>query len=108
MIEPVTAGVIAVLSGGSIFVTWVTVKAWPVIRRLNRFMDDVAGTPARPGVPASPGLMERVASLEDDVRIVKGEVKNSHRSNLREDLDGVAAGVRELHQRWGTSPRKET
>lgn len=88
--DPLAAAVVAVLSGGSAVLTFITVKVWPFVRKLNHFVDDVAGEPARRGVPARPGLMERMATVETDLRIVKAEVKNSHSSNLRNDLDQVA------------------
>lgn len=54
-------------------VTWLTVAGgifvslkWviPLGRKVSHFIDDVAGEPERPGVPARPGLMERVTSIE--------------------------------------------
>lgn len=39
-------------------------KLHPVSRRLVHLIDDLAGENARPGVPARPGLMERVAGNE--------------------------------------------
>ena len=89
--DPLVTGVIAVLSTGSAVATWIGVKVWPFVRKLNHFVDDVAGEPPRRGVPARPGLMERMSTVETDLRIVKAEVKNSHGSNLRDDLDRVEA-----------------
>ena len=39
-------------------------KLWPLSKRITHLIDDLAGDDARPGVPARPGLMERVASVE--------------------------------------------
>lgn len=89
-------------------------KVWPVARKLNHFVDDVAGEKARPGVPARPGLMERMCNLEgrmgnleEDVSVVRAEVKNSHHTNLREDLDKVDDKVTDLHERWATTHGKD-
>ena len=43
------------------------VKGWKVIKRLNHFLDDVMGEEERPGVPARPGLMERVMRVEHEL-----------------------------------------
>lgn len=34
-------------------------------RRVDQFMDDWYGEPDRPGVPARPGMMERVSGIEE-------------------------------------------
>lgn len=39
-------------------------KAWPRARRLGHLIDDLAGEPPRPGVPARPGVMVRLEQLE--------------------------------------------
>lgn len=39
-------------------------KAWPWIRKSVQTVNDLAGEPARPGVDARPGLMERMYLLE--------------------------------------------
>lgn len=41
------------------------VKIWPLLASFKDFMDDVKGEAARPGVPARPGLMERISRMED-------------------------------------------
>lgn len=105
--DPVTAGAFGGLVALLSAIGWAFYKAWPAVRKLNHFVDDVAGEPARPGVPARPGLVERMANVEDDMRVVKAEVKNSYHTNLREDLDGMAAEVRALHNRWATSTGKD-
>ena len=40
-------------------------KAWPVVRKLVVFVNDVTGEPARPGFAGRPGLMERVQRIEE-------------------------------------------
>ena len=39
-------------------------KVAPVMRRLSHLVDDLIGEPARTGVAARPGVMERLAQLE--------------------------------------------
>lgn len=64
------AGAILALAGlaGLIF------KAAKGIRRVSWFLDDWFGAPPRPGVPAQPGVMERVAATETDVADIKQDV----------------------------------
>lgn len=97
LLTPQTLGVLAAL----IFIAWLAYKIAPALRKLSHLVDDLAGEPARPGVPARPGLMERMASVEDAstentrrLDIVQKEVKNSHITNLREDMDQIRDEVR--------------
>lgn len=39
----------------------------PLLKKLSNFIDDVAGQPPRAGVPARPGLMERVQRIEHEL-----------------------------------------
>lgn len=43
------------------------VKLVPLLKKLGNFLDDVGGEPARPGVPARAGLMERVQRIEHEL-----------------------------------------
>jgi hypothetical protein len=58
-------------------------------RRVDDFMDDWAGKPERPGVPATPGLMERVGRIEDEQASLRGAVDRVNRtlSRLCPDCD---------------------
>lgn len=115
--------------------TGLTVKVWPVVRRLGRFLDDVQGEPARPGAPARPGWGERLSaiearqgatverldnletsqlkvitrleSVESTTERVRAQTENSHTTNLRDDLDHVTGLVTDLHHRHGTTRSKE-
>jgi hypothetical protein len=40
----------------------------PIARKVDTAMDDFNGRPARPGVPAQPGFMERFATIEEWTR----------------------------------------
>lgn len=71
------SGPVAVLIGVIAVLVWLAVKlkkavstVWPFIRKLVTVVEDLFGTEARPGVPARPGLMTRMAkSEENDVAI---------------------------------------
>lgn len=69
-LDPVTglwagAAVAAVLFGR---------KAWPWLSRLKDFIDDLMGEPARPGVQARPGVMERLAAQEIETKRNRNEL----------------------------------
>ena len=57
--------------GGIIAIAGVVWKIMPTLRRISHFLDDLMGEAARPGVPASPGILERLADVE--ARPGKGE-----------------------------------
>ncbi|MFD3848207.1 hypothetical protein ACFWVB_20240 [Streptomyces microflavus] len=56
-------------------------------RRMNEFMDDWYGEGPRPGVPARPGLMERVSGMEDRLSGVEHELHPNDGGSLRDAVD---------------------
>lgn len=46
-------------------------KVWPWLSRLKDFLDDLMGEPERPGVPARPGVMTRLAQHEVDIAEIR-------------------------------------
>ena len=40
-------------------------KGLPALRKVGHVLDDITGEPARPGVDARPGLVERMANVEE-------------------------------------------
>lgn len=65
------------------FLRWV----WPILRRVGHLADDLLGEPARPGVQRRPGLVERVANIETELR-------PNHGGSLRDAVDRVDRGLR--------------
>lgn len=59
-----TVGVWATFIGVLAVAVW---KVLPLLKKLGNFLDDVGGEPARPGVPARAGLMERVQRIEHEL-----------------------------------------
>lgn len=53
-----------IITTGSI----ISKRIWPIMRKLEHMLDDFNGTEARPGVPARPGIMERVESIEQRIK----------------------------------------
>jgi hypothetical protein len=60
-------------------------------RRVDQFMDDWWGQEARPGVPARPGLMERVSGIEQRLRGVEHELHPNDGASLRDAVDRANA-----------------
>ena len=65
------------------------VKGWKVIKRLNHFLDDVMGEEERPGVPARPGLMERVMRVEHELFPNSG-------ASLRDQTNRIESTITEI------------
>lgn len=62
-------------------------KLWPVVKKLADFLDDVAGEPARPGVPARAGLMERVQRIEHELFPNSGKSLRDQTNRMEQKLD---------------------
>lgn len=60
------------------------------LRRVNNFLDDWNGEPARPGVTATPGVMDRLARLESKVVEVRDEVKPNGGASMRDAVNRIA------------------
>ena len=50
---------------------------YPVWHKLEEMANDFAGEPERPGVPAKPGIMERIAKLEQLVEELSDKIDES-------------------------------
>lgn len=55
---------VAVIIAAFSFVASLIIKAWPFTRKFTAIINDMAGEPARAGVAARPGIMERLAKVE--------------------------------------------
>lgn len=86
----------------SVLILWATLGpaialvlagAWRLFRsirrvavRIDEFMDDWAGQPARPGVHRRPGVMERLERIEHELKPNSGE-------SLRDAVNRIEAQV---------------
>ena len=52
---------------------------YPVWRKLEQMANDFSGEPERPGVPAKPGIMERIAKLEQLVEELSDKIDESNK-----------------------------
>ncbi|MGW0091378.1 hypothetical protein ACWDWS_20455 [Streptomyces sp. NPDC003328] len=73
---------------GAAAAVWRVVRAGlRFFRRVELFMDDWYGEPARPGVPGRPGVMERVSGIDDRLTGVEHELQPNIGSSLRDAVD---------------------
>lgn len=66
-----------------------------LITRVTQFLDDWAGEPARPGVPAVPGVMERVRQLEEVAKRINFEVQPNGGASLIDKINRIEAQLQE-------------
>lgn len=62
---------------------------WRLGRGLGQMLEDWRGQPARPGVPAKPGVMERLAQVEENLTDIRHEVKPNSGLSMRDDISRI-------------------
>ncbi|MCP2168140.1 hypothetical protein [Goodfellowiella coeruleoviolacea] len=78
------------LALGALAAVWaVVVRVARVGRKLSHVADDWLGEPERDGVPARPGVMERLAAIEQRVTVIEHEVRPNSGASLRDAVDRV-------------------
>jgi hypothetical protein len=77
-------------------VAWALRWAWRILRRISHFLDDYAGQPARDGLPARPGFMARLASVEESLAHVVTETSPNHGTSLRDIVIRTASDVADI------------
>jgi hypothetical protein len=72
-----------------------------IARKLDHILDDWAGEEARPGVPARPGIVERISRMEERQVLagerldrIEHELQPNSGSSLRDAVDRVERSVR--------------
>jgi hypothetical protein len=89
-------------------VAWAARWAWAILRRIVHFLDDFGGQPARDGLPARPGLMARMESVEQSLAHVVTETSPNHGTSLRDIVIRTAADVADIkHEQAGVRTRLE-
>jgi hypothetical protein len=88
----IVTGIVALVAG---FVKFV----WPKIKRVGNFLDDWDGEPAREGVPARPGVMMRLETLEYDVASISHEVHLNSGQSIKDIAQRTEQKVDDLHVR---------
>jgi hypothetical protein len=80
--------------------------AWRILRQTSRFLDDFFGEPARDGLPATPGVMARLGSLEGLVAHVVAETKPDHGKTLRDVIGRIETDVAGIKTSQGEMRRR--
>lgn len=68
--------------------------AFRTLRRIDVFLDDWYGEPARPGQPARPGVPERLEAIENRVGRVETQLRPNGGSTLRDAVARIEETVR--------------
>jgi hypothetical protein len=88
---------------------WVVRYAWHVLRRTVHFLDDYAGEPARDGLPARPGFMARLGSVEHLLAKVVAETTPNGGGSMRDEVARTARDVADIKTaQAGVRTRLET
>lgn len=87
-------GTLAALAGGTLL--WIGRHTWRFLRRVVHFLDDYAGQPARDGMPAKPGFMARLGSVEELTAKVSAEMHPNGGQSLRDVVNRTAADVADI------------
>lgn len=90
------AALAALLAAVGGLACWALRTGWRVTRRISHFLDDYAGEAARDGLPARPGLMARLTSVEKALDHVVSETSPNHGNSLRDIVLKTAADVAEI------------
>jgi len=72
---------------------WALRGAWRILRRTAHFLDSFFGEPARDGLSATPGVMARLASIEETLHRVQAETTPNGGKSLRDVIGRIEADV---------------
>ncbi|WP_424639937.1 hypothetical protein [Embleya sp. AB8] len=75
-------------------------------RRVETFMDDWYGEEGRPGVPARPGLMERVGGMEERLARMEHELHPNGGLSLRDAVDRTNRQLSRLRPECGDAEHR--
>ena len=87
------AALVALVVAVCAAVAWATRWAWRILRRINHFLDDYAGQPARDGMEARPGFMARLGSVEHLLTKVVAETTPNGGGSMRDEVARTARDV---------------
>lgn len=92
----VVGGAIALLGLLMTVSTFLLRNGWRFFRKANLFFEDFYGEKGRPGVPARPGVTERLTQIEyiqatqsDLIKKIWDEQMPNHGSSLRDDISRI-------------------
>lgn len=79
---------------------------WPVIKKWADLADDLMGEKARPGVPARPGLMERMATVEEKTESIHHEMFPNSGGSLRDAVDRQEQATARVEEKLDNDNRR--
>lgn len=97
-LEQLTVGEVIGLVAGLGLALTVLAKSWRLFGRVKDVFDDLAGEPSRPGVPARPSLMERVATMEQGLAEVHHQTHPNSGGSIKDTVNRTEAKVTELSE----------
>lgn len=81
------------------FVLWVASRIWKPVSKFVRLVDALVGNDDNPGVvDRMKSQGETLTTMRSDLDHVKQQVKNSHATNMREDLDLAIGSSRQASE----------
>ena len=75
---------------------WFAKKLWHSARRVGHFLDDYMGQPARDGMPAKPGFMARLGSVEELTGKIAAEMTTNGGRSLRDVVQQTAGDASDI------------
>ncbi len=75
---------------------WAARWTWRLVRRTARFLDDYFGEGARDGLPARPGVMARLGSVEQLLARVAAETTPNGGGSMRDEVARTARDVADI------------
>lgn len=94
------AGWVAALTALSVasgaLLLWLGRHMWRLFRRTVHFLDDFFGQPERDGLPAVPGLMARLGSVEKLTADIAAELHPNSGHSLRDVVHRTASDVADI------------
>lgn len=68
-------------------------------RKIMQMVEDFNGTAERAGVPARPGVMQRLGTLDEQVAAVHTEVNYNHGTTIKDAVARIENDVKGIHER---------
>lgn len=89
----VIAGAIIVLGGAIVVLAKAGTWVGRIVGRMQVFLDDWAGEPARPGTLRRPGVPERLGVIETRLQTLEKEMRPNAGSTLRDAVDRMESTI---------------